>query len=120
IDSTLLGIPGDIPAEYKNNKARNIMYGLPLLLGLLGFFYQGTKDRKNALVVVVFFFFTGLAIILYLNQAPYQPRERDYSYVGAFYAFAIWIGLGVLAIFNWLEKRITNSSYAAFIATALC
>src|SRR6185312_5585949 len=118
IDSTLLGIPGDIPAEYKNNKARNIMYGLPLLLGLLGFFYQGTKDRKNALVVVVFFFFTGMAIIMYLNQAPYQPRERDYSYVGSFYAFSIWIGLGVMGLFNFISKRMKGANAMPAIAVS--
>ncbi len=119
-----MGIPSkNVPAEYTNNKARNVMYGLPLLLGLLGFIYQLRKDKANALVVTVFFFFTGLAIILYLNQTPYQPRERDYSYVGAFYAFAIWIGLGVIAIFDRVSVFISNnrnSKYIAFGATALC
>ncbi|HTA83802.1 MAG TPA: DUF2723 domain-containing protein [Bacteroidia bacterium] len=112
IDS-MMGIPQkDIPEEYSKNKANNTMCGLPLLLGLFGFIYQLKKDRANALVILVFFFFTGLAIVLYLNQTPYQPRERDYSYVGAFYAFAIWIGLGVLAIFDFLSTRIKNQNPA--------
>ncbi len=105
----MMGIPQkNIPREYANNKAKNVMYGLPLILGLIGFIYQLKKDRKNALIVMVFFFFTGLAIILYLNQTPYQPRERDYSYVGAFYAFTIWIGLGVIALFDFLTNKIKN------------
>lgn len=97
----------NMPKELAENKGRNPMYGLPLLLGLLGLIYQYRKDKENTLVIAVFFFFTGLAIILYLNQAPYQPRERDYSYVGAFYAFAIWIGIGVLGIYE-LMNRILN------------
>jgi hypothetical protein len=123
IDS-MLGVPQkNVPAEYANNKARNVMYGLPLLLGLFGFVYQFRKDRANALVVVVFFFFTGLAIILYLNQAPYQPRERDYSYVGAFYAFAIWIGLGVMAIADFVTERVAknnNGKGVAIASTLVC
>lgn len=94
----------DMPVELKDNKGRNPLYGLPLLLGILGLIYQYRKDKENTLVIAVFFFFTGLAIILYLNQTPYQPRERDYAYVGAFYAFAIWIGLGVLGVQEILEK----------------
>lgn len=118
----LLGIPQkDIPTEYANNKAKNAMYGLPLLLGLLGFIYHYKKDKENAWVVTVFFFFTGLAIIIYLNQTPYQPRERDYSYVGAFYAFAIWIGLGVLAVFDFLSKYLKDKyASSAIIATVVC
>ncbi len=118
IDS-LLGIPQqNVPAEYANNKARNVMYGLPLLLGLLGFIYQFRKDSANFLVVVVFFFFTGLAIILYLNQTPYQPRERDYSYVGAFYAFAIWIGLGVMAIADFITEKVVKNNNVKGVAVA--
>jgi Co/Zn/Cd efflux system component len=101
----------NVPAEIaSNNKGRNVMFGLPLLLGLLGFAYQFQRDKKNTLVITVLFFFTGLAIILYLNQVPYQPRERDYSYVGAFYAFAIWIGLGVLGIYEWLTKLLAKNT----------
>ena len=117
----LLGIPQEnIPAEYAKNKGRNVMYSLPLLLGLLGFIYQYRKDKENLLVLTVFFFFTGLAIVLYLNQAPYQPRERDYSYVGAFYAFAIWIGLGVLAIADFMASKLFNGMHgkkSAAVAT---
>jgi hypothetical protein len=111
-----------IPPEMQDNKGRNPMYGLPFLLGLLGFIYQLRKDRTNALVISVFFFFTGMSIILYLNQTPYQPRERDYSYVGAFYAFAMWIGIGVLGLYEILEiiwGKI-NEKKSIITATALC
>ncbi len=97
-----------MPDELANNKAHNAMYGLPLILGLIGMGFQFMKDRRNWLVVGTLFFFTGLAIILYLNQPPYQPRERDYSYVGSFYAFAIWIGLGVLGLYELLAKATKN------------
>jgi hypothetical protein len=109
----------NMPAEFSQNKARNVMYGLPLLLGLIGFVFQYMRDRSNTLVIVVLFFFTGLAIILYLNQTPYQPRERDYSYVGAFYAFAIWIGLGVMSIYKLLTRLFAkaNGKYLAIGAT---
>ncbi|HTB06264.1 MAG TPA: DUF2723 domain-containing protein [Bacteroidia bacterium] len=120
IDS-MLGEPQEnMPDELAKNKARNPMYGLPLLLGLLGFVYQLRKDKANALVITVLFFFTGLAIILYLNQAPYQPRERDYSYVGAFYAFAIWIGLGVLGMCELISKFSKSEKRNAIISTVLC
>jgi hypothetical protein len=98
----------NMPDELANNKGRNAMYGLPLILGLIGMGFQFMKDRRNWLVVGTLFFFTGLAIILYLNQPPYQPRERDYSYVGSFYAFAIWIGLGVLGLFELFSKWSKN------------
>ncbi|MGP8213950.1 MAG: DUF2723 domain-containing protein [Bacteroidia bacterium] len=100
----------DQPDELASNKGHNAMYGLPLILGLIGFFYHYKKDRRNSLVVLTYFFFTGLAIILYLNQAPYQPRERDYSYVGSFYAFSMWIGLGVMALYDFATKRMKQGS----------
>ncbi len=112
----------NMPAELKDNKGRNPMYGLPLILGLIGMFFHFFRDRRNAFVVATLFFFTGLAIILYLNQPPYQPRERDYSYVGSFFAFAIWIGLGVLGIFELLNKLVKNkqgATLAAFGAFAI-
>ncbi|UOQ74247.1 glycosyltransferase family 117 protein [Hymenobacter cellulosilyticus] len=87
-----------LPAELAHNRARNNFYALPLLLGLLGLFYQVKRDGRNALVVGLLFVLTGLAIVLYLNQPPTEPRERDYTFAGSFYAFAIWIGLGVLAL----------------------
>ncbi|HTB07503.1 MAG TPA: DUF2723 domain-containing protein, partial [Bacteroidia bacterium] len=112
----------DQPQDLADNKGKNAMYGLPLILGLLGFVFHFKKDRRNSLVVLTYFFFTGFAIVLYLNQAPYQPRERDYSYVGSFWTFSIWIGLGVLGIMNFLAKRMKQSSEKgnAIVATALC
>ncbi|MCE3229312.1 MAG: formate-dependent nitrite reductase, rane component [Bacteroidetes bacterium] len=84
----------------KNNFAENHFYGLPLILGLLGMIFHFLRNRSDAWVVLCFFLLTGLAIVVYLNQTPYQPRERDYAYAGSFYAFAIWIGMGVLALFD--------------------
>lgn len=100
----------------KLNKANNKLYFLPFILGLLGLFYQYQKTRRDWLVTFILFFFTGFAIVIYLNQAGQQPRERDYAYVGSFYAFAIWIGLGVLWVKELLGKYIKGaaSSYAAF------
>jgi hypothetical protein len=109
----------DQPAELANNEGKNPMYGLPLILGILGFAFQFRKDRRNSLVVLTYFFFTGLAIVLYLNQAPYQPRERDYSYVLSFYAFSIWIGLGVMAIFDFVAKRMKDADAKPAVAIAL-
>jgi hypothetical protein len=104
----------------KNNKASNKLYALPLLLGLLGLFYQIKKDRNDALVTGLLFFFTGLAIVVYLNQAGNQPRERDYAYVGSFYAFAIWIGLGVMYVKDIFGSIFKNGLAAGTIAAALC
>ncbi len=118
IDNLRLGNQDDLPEYLKNNKARNKYYMLPLLLGLLGMFFLYQKRPKQFLIVFLLFFFTGLAIVLYLNQTPFQPRERDYAYAGSFYAFAIWIGLGVFAITDWLQKYIKGSA-SAIIATVL-
>lgn len=115
IDSILLGADqSNLPDSMKNNKGHNTYFMLPLLLGLIGLFYQinenGSKKHQDKeglhqfLYVFMLFFMTGLAIVLYLNQTPYQPRERDYAYAGSFYAFCIWIGLGVLGIIKLLEK----------------
>ncbi len=100
-----------------NNKGTNMFYALPFILGLLGIWYQSNRDGKGAFVVLSLFLLTGLAIVIYLNQYPYQPRERDYAYAASFYAFAIWIGLGVLAIFDLLLTKI-NIRTAAIVATA--
>lgn len=108
----------NMPAELKENKGRNPMYALPLILGLIGMFFHFFRDKRNAFVVATLFFFTGLAIILYLNQPPYQPRERDYSYVGSFFAFAIWIGLGVLGIFELLSILVKNKKTSAVLGIA--
>jgi len=112
----------NMPDELAKNKARNVMYGIPLILGLIGFFYQFKKDKRDGIVVLTLFFFTGLAVMLYLNQKPYEPRERDYSDVGSFWTFSIWIGLGVLAVMNFLMKRMKQLSEksSAIIATTLC
>lgn len=97
-----------LPEKYKNNSARNVYYMLPLLLGLLGIFISLNADSKNCFVIFMFFLLTGVAIVVYLNQTPYQPRERDYAYAGSFYAFSIWCGLGVLAIWQFLTGLFKN------------
>jgi MFS family permease len=118
-DEFRLGTQVGLPDGSDNNKANNKFYALPLILGLIGMFYHFKKDNKNASVVAMLFFFTGVAIVIYLNQKPFEPRERDYAYAGSCYAFAFWIGLGVLAIYDFLEKRM-NQTTSAFVATAAC
>lgn len=100
-----------------NNMASNSFYALPFILGLLGFFFQYKNDKGDTWVVSLLFLLTGLAIVIYLNQYPYQPRERDYAYAASFYAFAIWIGFGVLFIFDFLSKKSIKSG--AIIATLI-
>ncbi|GAB4379420.1 MAG: DUF2723 domain-containing protein [Salibacteraceae bacterium] len=100
IDEAHVGNQDELPTYEKRQKARNFFYAIPLILGLLGMFFHFRKDLHSAWVVLLLFFFTGLAIVVYLNQYPYQPRERDYAYAGSFYAFAIWIGFGVLALYD--------------------
>ena len=112
IDSWHLGDQANLPPSMKN-PARARLYFLPLILGLLGFFFHLKKNKKDTWVVFVLFFMTGIAIVIYLNQVPIQPRERDYSYVGSFYAFAIWIGLGVLALYEYVEKYFKKKHMAA-------
>lgn len=99
VDEKRLGPQEMVPDHMKNNKGRNNFFFLPIILGLIGIFFQFVKNVKQFWVTLLFFFMTGIAIIIYLNQYPYQPRERDYAYVVSFYAFAIWIGLGVLGLF---------------------
>lgn len=120
IDEMRLGPQSNIPKEMQNNKARNTLYFLPLLLGIAGLIYQFRKDKNNGFVVFLLFFMTGLAIVLYLNQHPTQPRERDYAYAGSFYAFAIWIGLGVYAIFDWLGKMKIPENIRAIGVSLIC
>lgn len=113
---------GDVskmPKGFRDNRARNELFFLPFLLGLIGLWYQYTHDRRNALIVTLLFFFTGLAIVLYLNNTPLQPRERDYAYAGATYAFAIWIGLGVMMVSDWLRKFVPGPGAPA-LASVLC
>lgn len=105
IDNIRLGDQSTLPDSIKNNKANNKLYFLPLILGILGMMYQFFANRRDFIVVGLLFFFTGIAIVLYLNQAGNQPRERDYAYVGSFYAFAIWIGLGLLQVREWLLRK---------------
>jgi hypothetical protein len=100
IDAQRLGNQDHLPPGMTNNKGMNKLYLLPLILGLIGLVYQLTRDVRNWSVVMLLFLFTGMAIVVYLNQYPFQPRERDYAYVGSFYAFAFWIGLGVYALFD--------------------
>ena len=119
IDNARLGSARKLPTTMANNKGRNTYYLLPLLLGLLGMFFHFSKSNKDAFVVLLLFLFTGLAIVAYLNQYSLQPRERDYAYVGSFYAFAIWIGIGVLAVFDFMGKYVPKK-ISAFGATVLC
>ena len=109
----------DVPAVYANNKARNNYFMLPLLLGIVGMFFQYKKDPKDFAVVGLLFFLTGVALVLYLNSPPVEPRERDYIYVGSFYAFAIWIGMGTMAFGNWLLLKMKNKIIAPIIATLI-
>jgi len=108
-----------LPNSVIQSKSYNRLYFLPLILGLLGAIYHFRRGQQDASVVGVLFFFTGLAIVLYLNQDPMQPRERDYAYAGSFYAFAIWIGLGVLFVAEQLSKK-ERSKNAAILATVVC
>lgn len=105
VDVQRLGPQDDLPDVLANNKARNKYYMLPLLLGMLGLIYHCIKNRKDAFVVFLMFFMTGLAIAIYLNMPPRQPRERDYAFVGSFYFFSVWIGLGVYALYDWLTTK---------------
>ena len=114
IDAQRLGNQDALPGFIKDNKAHNRLFLLPLLLGLIGLVYQLVRHLRDWAVVALLFFFTGIAIVLYLNQYPLQPRERDYAYVGSFYAFAIWIGLGVYAVFDAARSLTTKDLGIAF------
>lgn len=107
-----------VPEEIAKNPGRNQFFMIPLFLGILGLFFQFAKDKRNFSVVIMLFFLTGLALILYLNSPPIEPRERDYIYAGSYYAFAIWIGFAVLAIFDALSKKLSGRS-AAIAATLI-
>jgi len=124
IDDWLLGCDtSKLPSDLAENKGRNVFYGLPLLLGLAGILWQWRRrreGRQQLLIVTLLFVMTGLAIVAYLNQTPLQPRERDYAYAGSFYAFAIWIGLGVGAVTSLVQKVMTSRSLAISIASAIC
>ncbi|MEA3446820.1 MAG: DUF2723 domain-containing protein, partial [Bacteroidota bacterium] len=119
IDKGLIGNQSQISDEMRNDESRNTLYFLPLLLGLIGAIFLYSKNQKDFWVVFLLFIFTGLAIVVYLNQYPYQPRERDYAYAGSFYAFTIWIGLGVLTVIHAF-RNILNHSASAVAGTVLC
>ena len=124
LDNMCLGDQSKLPDDLKNNKGHNVFYCLPLLLGLIGLFwqaYRGQRGIRQFWVVFFLFFMTGLAIVLYLNQTPMQPRERDYAYAGSFYAFAIWCGIGVAAIIDLLKKYLKlNGTAVAAVVSILC
>mgnify|MGYP000928623645 CR=1 FL=1 len=119
IDNKRLGDQEKLPEYLKANKANNRYYMLPLLLGLIGLGYQLFKHLKDWWIVCLLFLLTGIAIVVYLNQTPQQPRERDYAYAGSFYAFAIWIGLSVIGIYELLRK-ISPAVIAGGVATLIC
>lgn len=123
LDNARLGDQDKLPSELKNNKGHNVYYCLPLLLGLIGLFWQAYKNEegvKQFWVVFFLFFMTGIAIVLYLNQTPMQPRERDYAYAGSFYAFAIWVGMGVAALVDGLRRLKVKETLAASLVTLAC
>ena len=127
IDNAMLGDQSKLPTELRENKGHNVYYMLPLLLGLIGIVWQCGKRTasgeregwKSFTLTFLLFFLTGLAIVVYLNQTPYQPRERDYAYAGSFYAFCIWIGLGVLALTDWVNAAVKNERARAIIAVVI-
>lgn len=117
IDEMRLGDQSEGPDYIVNSKARNTFYFLPLILGIIGLFYQLRRDRQNWIVTMLLFILTGVAIVVYLNQPPMQPRERDYAYAGSFYAFAIWIGLAAMWLAELLQKVIKSPAVSACVAT---
>ncbi len=119
VDKMIYGDQNNLPQTTLENKANNKLYGLPLILGIIGFLFHYKRKGSDALINFLLFFFTGVAINIYLNPAGFQPRERDYAYVGSFYAFAVWIGLGVMAIADWLQKKM-KASMASVLAVAFC
>ena len=125
IDHFRLGDQSGAPDYIKNNKGKNHYYMLPLLLGLIGLFYQYRRDSRGCWLTFLMFFMTGIAIVIYLNQQPYQVRERDYAYAGSFYFFSVWIGMAVAAACSWISESFTAKSKNGHMAisltvTALC
>ena len=127
VDNALLGDQSKLPSDLRENKGHNVYYFLPFILGLVAIFWQLSKRTnqgktkegyRSFAIVFLLFFLTGLAIVVYLNQTPYQPRERDYAYAGSFYAFCIWIGLGVMALIDMLNNVVKNDKARAAIAAA--
>jgi len=124
IDNIRLGDQSDAPSVLADDKGKNHYYFLPLILGLLGLFFQFDRDRRGCWLTFLMFFMTGIAIVIYLNQPPYQVRERDYAYAGSFYFFSVWIGLAVAAVWSWIDDKLkghANTAIAAGVtAAALC
>src|SRR6185436_11848670 len=123
IDNSMYGDQSVLPDSLKHNKAHNTMFMLPFILGLIGMFYHFRRKGSDALVTFLLFFFTGFAVVIYLNQPGYQPRERDYAYVGSFYAFAIWIGLAVSYFIElastWDQKLLKSTLISGGVIAAL-
>ena len=120
LDNFRLGDQSNAPGYLKDSPAKNHYYMLPLLLGLIGLFFQFGRDKRGCWLTFLMFFMTGIAVVVYLNQPPFQVRERDYAYAGSFYSFSIWIGLAVAAVYSWLEDRIKgNGTVTASAVTVL-
>ncbi len=119
LDKVRLGDQSDAPSYLKNNKGKNHYYMLPLLLGIIGIFFQFARDKRGAWVTFLLFFMTGIAVVLYLNQPPLQVRERDYAYAGSFYAFAIWVGLAVAGIYCVLQKSLVSGKVSSGSSAAV-
>lgn len=118
IDEMRLGSQDNLPSDVKNNKGRNTYFFLPLILGVIGFVFHFKNDQKSWWVLLVFFLFTGLALKIYLNERPFEPRERDYALVGSFYVFAMWIGYGVYALFDLLKGYLKPKIALPIVLTA--
>ncbi|MCG8310529.1 MAG: DUF2723 domain-containing protein [Cytophagales bacterium] len=110
----------NVPEEFANNKARNNFFMLPLLLGILGMIFQYNKKQKDFYVLLLLFFLTGIALVLYLNSPPVEPRERDYIYAGSFYVFAMWIGIGAMAVGKWFSEKMGGGLKGAAFGTIIC
>jgi len=117
VDKAIIGNQKSLPDKIKNEKSRNKYYLLPFILGIIGLLYSLKKDKKNFTVITLLFFFTGIAIVMYLNQTPYQPRERDYAYAGSFFAFAIWAGLGATSVYSFISEKLKGKT--ALVLTVL-
>ena len=122
LDKIRLGDQDNAPGWLKGNKGKNHLFFLPLLLGLIGLFFQFDRDRRGCWLTVLLFVMTGIAVVVYLNQPPYQVRERDYAYSGSFYAFSIWIGFAVAALYSWIGSALKkqDSTVLAAVVTAAC
>jgi hypothetical protein len=118
IDTIHLGSQNDLPDDVKNNKGRNLYYFLPFIIGLIGLMYHAQRELKSFYVLLALFLFTGIALKIYLNERPFEPRERDYALVGSFYVFAMWVGFGVYAIYEIVKEKM-NPKYAAPLVIGL-